>query len=68
MSTAITEAPPAPTRAEVISHLQKTVSPSRLSTFLQCRLKFFFQYVEGLTKLPNHVGSYFQNQYVRYAA
>ena len=60
MSTAIAEALPAPTRAEVISHLQKTVSPSQLLTFLQCRLKFFFQYVEKITKAKTaslHVGS-----------
>ena len=60
MSTAIAEAPPAPPRAEVISHLQKMASPSRLLAFLQCRLKFFFQYVEGITKAKTgalHVGT-----------
>ena len=60
MSTATAEAPPAPTRAEVISHLQKQISPSRLNLFLQCRLKFFFRYVEGITKAKTaalHVGT-----------
>ena len=50
----------APTRGEIISHLQKKVSASRLTLFLQCRLKFFFRYVAGLTKPKTaalHVGS-----------
>ena len=34
---------PAPTREEIIGHLQKKVSASRLTLFLQCRLKFFFR-------------------------
>jgi len=41
---------PAPTVEEIICHLQKQVSASRLTLFLQCRLKFFFRYVAGLTK------------------
>lgn len=59
MSTT-TEAPPAPTESEVLRHLQKMVSPSRLSLFLQCRLKFWFRYVAGLTKPKTaalHVGT-----------
>ena len=48
------------TSAEIIQHLQKEVSPSRLNLFLQCRLKFWFRYVAGLTKPKTaalHVGS-----------
>lgn len=44
----------APARArsekEIISQLQQTVSASRLSLFLQCRLKFWFRYVAELKK------------------
>ena len=43
-----------------IETLQKTVSASRLSCWLTCRLKFFFRYVQQLTKPPTpslHVGS-----------
>ena len=50
---------PAPTGEEIISHLQKKVSASRLTLFLQCRLKFFFRYVAGITKPKTpalHVG------------
>jgi putative RecB family exonuclease len=50
---------PAPTVEEVIGHLQKKVSASRLTLFLQCRLKFFFRYVAGITKPKTpalHVG------------
>ena len=49
----------APTGEEIIGHLQKKVSASRLTLFLQCRLKFFFRYVAGLTKPKTpalHVG------------
>jgi putative RecB family exonuclease len=35
---------------EILTGLQKTVSASRLSLFLQCRLKFFFRYVLKLKK------------------
>ena len=51
---------PAPTEQEIIGHLQKKVSASRLSLFLQCRLKFFFRYVAGVVKAKTaalHVGS-----------
>jgi putative RecB family exonuclease len=51
---------PEPTRDEAVQRLQKMVSPSRLSLFLQCRLKFFFRYVLGLKKPKSaalHVGS-----------
>ena len=50
---------PAPTEKEIIGHLQKKVSASRLTLFLQCRLKFFFRYVAGITKPKTpalHVG------------
>ena len=43
-----------------IETLQKTVSASRLNCWLQCRLKFFFRYVEQITKPQTpalHVGS-----------
>ena len=59
MNTTI-EAPSAPTELEIINHLQKTVSPSRLILFLQCRLKFWFRYVAGITKPKTpalHVGA-----------
>ena len=45
---------------ERVSELQKTVSPSRLSLFLSCRLKFFFRYVAQIEKPKTaalHVGS-----------
>jgi len=35
---------------EIIEALQRTVSASRLSLFLQCRLKFYFRYVLKLSK------------------
>lgn len=43
-----------------IDDLLKTVSPSRLICFLQCRLKFYFRYVLGITKPKTpalHVGT-----------
>jgi putative RecB family exonuclease len=46
--------------SERVSHLQKTVSPSRLSLFLSCRLKFWFRYVAQIKKPKTaalHVGS-----------
>ena len=51
---------PPPTESETIEHLRKTVSPSRLILFLQCRLKFWFRYVAGITKPKTpalHVGT-----------
>jgi len=45
---------------DIITGLQKTVSASRLSLFLQCRLKFFFRYVLKLKKPKTaslHVGN-----------
>jgi putative RecB family exonuclease len=51
---------PEPTPDEIVQALQKTVSASRLSLYLSCRLKFFFRYVLGLKKQKSaalHVGS-----------
>ena len=48
------------TKASPIESLQKTVSASRLTTFLQCRLKFMFRYVQQIPKPKTpalHVGS-----------
>ena len=44
----------------VIAELKKTISASRLNTFHQCRLKFFFRYVAELEKPVSpalHVGT-----------
>lgn len=56
----VAPAPAAPSAAEVIGGLQQTVSPSRLTLFLQCRLKFWFRYVARLPKPKTaalHMGS-----------
>jgi CRISPR/Cas system-associated exonuclease Cas4 (RecB family) len=48
---------PKPNRIEM---LQKSVSASRLNCWLTCRLKFFFRYVQQISKPPTaslHVGS-----------
>jgi putative RecB family exonuclease len=55
-------APPQPKiiKPNPIQTLQKTVSASRLNTWLSCRLKFFFRYVQQISKpkTPSlHVGS-----------
>jgi putative RecB family exonuclease len=42
------------------AELQKTISASRLSLWLQCRLKFYFRYILQLPKPPSpsmHAGS-----------
>ncbi len=47
-------------KANPIETLQETVSASRLNTWLQCRLKFYFRYVQQISKpkTPSlHVGS-----------
>ena len=53
-------AQPAPqARPNPIETLQKTVSASRLNTWLQCRLKFYFRYVQQIPKPKTaslHVG------------
>lgn len=54
------ESAPEPTLDERVTELQQTVSPSRLSLFLQCRLKYFFRYVARIPKAKTaalHVGS-----------
>jgi len=56
------EPPPQPERSEkdIIRSLQEEVSASRLSLFLQCRLKFYFRYVLRLKKPKTaslHVGN-----------
>lgn len=52
---------PAPqTPDERVEQLKQTVSPSRLSLYLQCRLKFFFRYVVKIQKAKTpalHVGT-----------
>ena len=54
-------APVAPqSESEIITGLQRTLSPSRLTLYLQCRLKFFFRYVAKLSKPMTaalHVGA-----------
>lgn len=45
-----TETACAKSEAEVLAGLRATISPSRLSLFLQCRLKFWFRYVRRLQK------------------
>jgi CRISPR/Cas system-associated exonuclease Cas4 (RecB family) len=50
---------PLPPVGEIIPSLQKTVSASRLNTFLQCRLKFYFRYVVKIPKAKSpalHLG------------
>ena len=41
-----------------VETLQKTVSPSRLKCWLQCKLKFFFRYILKITK-PKTVAIHF---------
>jgi putative RecB family exonuclease len=44
----------------ILTNLKETVSPSRLSLFLQCRLKFWFRYVRQIEKPKSpalHLGS-----------
>lgn len=58
----VAEAPPPLERSEqdIIRALQDTVSASRLSLFLQCRLKFYYRYVLKLQKPRTaslHLGS-----------
>lgn len=51
---------PNPSEDEIVRELQQTVSASRLSLFLQCRLKFYFRYVKGISKPTSpalHLGS-----------
>jgi putative RecB family exonuclease len=53
-------APASTPKASPIEILQRTVSASRLNCWLSCRLKFFFRYIQEITKPPTpslHVGS-----------
>ena len=59
MSTLVDTLQPPPTEVDIIERLQIKVSPSKLSLFQSCRLKFFFRYVLGLKKPKTaalHVG------------
>jgi putative RecB family exonuclease len=56
----VESAPISPTPEETVEQLLNTVSASRLSTYLSCRLKFFFRYVAEIQKPKSaalHVGS-----------
>lgn len=61
MNTLVDAPPPRElSEKEIITGLQETVSASRLSLFLQCRLKFYFRYVLKLKKPKTaalHVGN-----------
>src|SRR4051794_9564456 len=62
MNTTATPPPPQVQRSEkeIITSLQSTVSASRLSLFLSCRLKFYYRYVLNIQKQKTpalHVGS-----------
>ena len=62
MTTTAEAPPPKVERSEndILTGLQKTVSASRLSLFLQCRLKFYYRYVLKLQKAKTpslHVGN-----------
>jgi hypothetical protein len=51
---------PAASAGRTKEELLRTVSASRLGTWLQCRLKFKFRYLDGIAKPPTpalHVGS-----------
>jgi len=59
-SLAVAQRREEPSDKETLSGLQNTVSASRLSLFLQCRLKFYYRYVLKLKKpkTPSlHVGN-----------
>ena len=52
--------PKEPSEEDIITGLQNTVSASRLSLYLQCRLKFYFRYVLKIKKPKTaslHVGN-----------
>ena len=52
--------PKEPSEKDIITGLQNTVSASRLSLFLQCRLKFYYRYVLKIKKPKTpalHVGN-----------
>ena len=57
---AIAAPAPATRKPKSTSELLATVSASRLNTFHSCRLKFYFNYVLGLTRAKSgaqHIGS-----------
>ena len=59
MSTLVDTLQPPPTEDQIIDNLQQRVSPSKLTLFQACRLKFFFRHVLGLRKPKTaalHVG------------
>src|ERR1043166_5175503 len=59
-STVEKQAVAAPSESEIVGTLQESVSASRLSLFLQCRLRFYFRYVAQIRKpkpAALHVGS-----------
>ena len=59
-TTAPTPEAGARSERDIITELLQTVSASRLTLFLQCRLKFFFRYVLALSKPKTpalHVGN-----------
>jgi hypothetical protein len=52
--------PSTPTAVDRVAELQKTISASRLSLWLACRLKFYFRYILQIQKPPTpsmHAGS-----------
>ena len=52
--------PIAAAKAKSVAELRQTVSASRLNTWLSCRLKFYFHYVQGIRKPKTaalHVGT-----------
>ena len=56
MNSKVTHSP----GGDTLQQLQATVSASRLGLFLQCRLKFWFRYVQKLLKPKSpslHLGS-----------
>ncbi len=60
MTAAVGEKSIEPSSARSIEELTETVSASRLSTWQQCRLRFFFRYIAGVEKARSpalHVGS-----------
>ena len=60
MSTLVDTLQSPPTEDQIIGRLQQKISPSKLSLFQACRLKFFFRYVLELKKPKTaalHVGS-----------
>ena len=60
MSTLVDTLQPPPTEDQIVQELQQKVSPSKLTLFQSCRLKFFFRYVKRLNKpeaIALHLGA-----------